>query len=91
MIARQVIYSGRVQGVGFRYTVKRIASGFDVLGSVRNLDDGSVEMKAMSDDPEELEGFLEAILESDLGSLVKEHHVTSIPAMAGVRGFVIEA
>ncbi len=91
MIARQVVYSGRVQGVGFRYSVKRLASGFDVLGTVRNLDDGSVELKAMSDDPDELSGFLEAILESDLGSLIKEHHVTRIPAMTGVRGFLIEA
>ena len=39
----QVFYSGNVQGVGFRYTVKSVATGFEVIGSVRNLPDGSVE------------------------------------------------
>lgn len=91
MIARKVLYSGRVQGVGFRYTTKRLAAGFDVTGTVRNLGDGRVELKVMSDDPDELEGFLDAILESDLGSFIKEHHVTSISPLTGVRGFVIEA
>ena len=91
MIARKVLYSGRVQGVGFRYTTKRLAAGFDVIGTVRNLEDGRVELKVMSDDPDELEGFLDAILESDLGSFIKEHQVTSIPLLTGVRGFVIEA
>ena len=33
----QVIYSGQVQGVGFRYRVKSVAAGFDVTGTVRNL------------------------------------------------------
>ena len=40
MIAKQVLFSGRVQGVGFRYTTKQIASGFDLCGWVKNLPDG---------------------------------------------------
>jgi acylphosphatase len=43
MTAKQVFYSGRVQGVGFRYTVKQIASGYEITGFVRNLPDGRVE------------------------------------------------
>ena len=35
--SRRLIYAGRVQGVGFRYSVKQIATGFDVTGWVRNL------------------------------------------------------
>ncbi|MEE3179555.1 MAG: acylphosphatase [Verrucomicrobiota bacterium] len=42
MIAKRVIFSGRVQGVGFRYTTREIATGFDVVGAVRNLPDGTV-------------------------------------------------
>ena len=42
----QLIYSGRVQGVGFRYTVKQVAAGYDVAGTVRNLPDGRVELVA---------------------------------------------
>ena len=36
MIAKRVIFTGRVQGVGFRYTTKEIATGFDVCGTVKN-------------------------------------------------------
>ena len=37
--AKQVIFRGRVQGVGFRYTARRIAARYDVTGFVRNLPD----------------------------------------------------
>ena len=90
MTAKQILYTGRVQGVGFRYTTKQIASGYEVTGSVRNLPDGRVELKAMSFELEELDAFLTAIDESSLGSLIKEREVVSIPAMTGVRGFSIE-
>ncbi|MCF7974888.1 MAG: acylphosphatase [Phycisphaerae bacterium] len=42
--AKQLIFIGRVQGVGFRYTAYRIAGGYDITGFVRNLPDGTVEM-----------------------------------------------
>ncbi|SKA96872.1 acylphosphatase [Prosthecobacter debontii] len=90
MIAKQVLYSGRVQGVGFRYSTKQIASGYEVTGTVKNLPDGRVQLQVMSYDADELEAFLAAIDESNLGSLIKEREVTTIPAMTGLRGFVIE-
>lgn len=43
---RRVTYSGHVQGVGFRYTTRNLASGFDVTGYVKNLPDGRVELIA---------------------------------------------
>jgi hypothetical protein len=33
MTTRRIIYEGRVQGVGFRWTVKELARGYDVLGT----------------------------------------------------------
>jgi acylphosphatase len=42
----QIFYSGCVQGVGFRYTAKTVATGFEVTGIVRNLPDGRVELIA---------------------------------------------
>ncbi len=44
--ARHIIFYGRVQGVGFRYTTARIAAGYAVTGQVKNLPDGSVELYA---------------------------------------------
>jgi len=89
MTSRQLIYSGRVQGVGFRMAVKRIASGYDVTGWVRNLEDGRVEMQVMSEDEDELQEFLEAIEDSDLAALIKGREVHIIPPLEGVRGFSI--
>lgn len=89
MTSKQVYYSGRVQGVGFRYTVKRIASGFEVTGWVKNLPDGRVELQASSYDEEELDAFLEDIQNSSLGGNIKEVEVNNIAPQTGVRGFTI--
>ena len=40
----RVVYSGRVQGVGFRWQVSQVAENFGVSGFVRNLEDGTVEL-----------------------------------------------
>lgn len=42
-VAQHVIFSGRVQGVGFRYTTRRIADRYDLSGWVKNLPNGTVE------------------------------------------------
>lgn len=60
---RRVYYSGRVQGVGFRYTTHHVARGFDVAGSVRNLPDGRVEVIAEGA-AAEVGAFLQAIRET---------------------------
>ena len=43
MIRRRVQISGRVQGVGFRYSCRRVAESAGVSGWCRNLPDGTVE------------------------------------------------
>ncbi len=55
-----VRYRGRVQGVGFRATAAMIAQRFDVVGVVRNVHDGSVELIAEGE-PGVLRDFLDAI------------------------------
>ena len=42
-IAERIIFKGRVQGVGFRFTTRRIVQRYDLTGYVKNLPDGSVE------------------------------------------------
>ena len=51
-IRRTVHFTGHVQGVGFRYTAKAIADAFDVVGYVRNLSDGRVELVAEGEEAE---------------------------------------
>ena len=46
MVAKHIIFIGRVQGVGFRYTAHRMAHRHQLSGFVRNLPDGTVEMFA---------------------------------------------
>ncbi|MGE0885550.1 MAG: acylphosphatase [Blastocatellales bacterium] len=49
MVARRYIISGAVQGVGFRFFAMRAAARHQVLGTVRNLPDGRVEVIAEGD------------------------------------------
>lgn len=51
-------FAGRVQGVGFRYTVQNLAMQYDVCGYVRNLPDGRVELVIEGPD-REMDGLLE--------------------------------
>jgi acylphosphatase len=90
VIARRVIFEGRVQGVGFRYTTKDLAKGFEVRGWVKNLPEGSVELQ-VSGEREEVEAFLKEITqESPLAHHIRGMHVQNIPPLEGVKGFTIE-
>jgi len=46
VITRHIVFSGRIQGVGFRFTALNIANRCGLTGYVRNLPDGDVEMRA---------------------------------------------
>jgi acylphosphatase len=59
-VCKRVCYSGRVQGVGFRYTAQHLAAGCTVAGHVRNLPDGEVELVAEGE-ADEVERFLAAV------------------------------
>lgn len=70
-----MFYSGRVQGVGFRYSAREVACGFEVTGYVRNLPDTRVELAAEGDE-EEVKEFLEAIHQSQLGHCIRAEDVS---------------
>lgn len=84
----QVLYSGQVQGVGFRYTVKSVANGFDVTGTVRNLPGGGVELVAEGA-REELDAFRQAIREAGLEHFIRDEDVSWAEARGDLRGFEI--
>jgi acylphosphatase len=84
----RILYSGRVQGVGFRYTVRTLATGFEVTGTVRNLPDGRVEVTAEGSRVE-LDGFREAIQDSELSHFIQQEQAEWSPAKNEFRGFEI--
>ena len=77
MERRRVFYSGRVQGVGFRFISQRLARGFRVSGSVRNLADGRVELIAQGD-AEVVSAYLGAITR-ELAEKIHTVHVEVEP------------
>ena len=89
MTGRHVFFEGRVQGVGFRWTVKNLARGYDVTGWVKNLPDGRVELFAQAFEAAEVEAFLEDIQRSSLSSHIREREVKAATAETSLRGFSI--
>lgn len=87
MTARHVFYEGRVQGVGFRWSAKNVARGYDVTGWVKNLPDGRVEMQVCGE-VDEVDAFIEAIAESELKSHIKNVDTSVIPPFVA-QGFDI--
>ncbi len=83
-----VIYEGHVQGVGFRYTARKVAAGFEVVGIVRNLDDGRVELVAEGERVE-LEDFQSAIRDAGLAGFIRRENTAWSMAENSFRGFEI--
>ncbi len=83
-----ILYSGRVQGVGFRYAVKAVVRGFEVSGNVRNLTDGRVELTAEGT-KEELEAFRRAIQDCEVGRFIRNEDVSWSETTGEFRGFEI--
>ena len=64
--AERIVVTGRVQGVGFRWSAASLARGLGVAGTVRNREDGAVEIEARAD-RETLERFRAALGEKTPG------------------------
>jgi len=70
-----VYYAGRVQGVGFRMTAEDLAHQMDVLGWVKNLRDGRVELLAEAEEAT-LERFLKAIQTGSMKNFIRQVDVS---------------
>ena len=82
-----VIYGGSVQGVGFRFTTRRLAAGFRVGGHVQNLPDGTVEVVAEGQESE-IERFLNAI-EDQMAGYIHSKDMDRAPLASPARDFRI--
>ena len=89
MISLQVFYEGNVQGVGFRWTIRNIAKGFDVIGWVKNLPDGRVELQVGGEESEVF-AFLDSVMESELRSHIDKQTRSAMTEPVRARGFEIQ-
>ncbi len=88
MIARCFIVKGRVQGVGFRYFAVQAAHASGVVGTVRNLPDGSVEAIAEGS-PEALADFRERLAHGSSFSRVAAVEEFDVPPSGRYRRFEV--
>ena len=85
MVRRHIYFSGRVQGVGFRFQASWAAKRLDLTGWVRNLDDGRVEMEVQGE-PHVIDRMLEALRE-DSFIRISDIDSAEIPLDEGERKF----
>jgi acylphosphatase len=85
-ICKHVRYSGRVQGVGFRYTAQQLAKEFPVAGYVRNLPAGDVELVAEGP-ADGVQAFLDAVARRMAGYIDRAELADATPG--DYRGFQI--
>jgi acylphosphatase len=87
MQRRTVHYSGNVQGVGFRCTVKNLSIQYDINGYVRNLPDGRVEV--VMEGPEGEIEMLSCDVKRKLNPFIKQVHSAEMPATGEFDAFAI--
>jgi len=86
-IAKHVVFEGRVQGVGFRFTALDKANSHHLKGHVRNMPDGSVEMLAQGR-PEDIDNCIDQISKTFDG-YITAIRVQQVPANDSLEGFRI--
>ena len=84
---RIVRFTGRVQGVGFRFTACRAAGGYDVTGHVRNCPDGSVEC-VVEGPADQIDAFL-ADLTMRMDGYVRDVGQQTAPATGQFSSFTV--
>jgi len=84
----RVYFSGRVQGVGFRYATLQVAKEFEVTGSVTNLADGRVQLE-VEGNPQIVAAFI-ASVEERLHGYIRKVERSSLKRPAQFNDFRIQ-
>ncbi len=72
-----IVFKGRVQGVGFRWTAIRIASNLGLSGWVRNLDNGDVDCEVQGS-PELVSKFIRELRNAGGWIRIEDYSVRQI-------------
>lgn len=89
MPCKEMILSGRVQGVGFRYSAQNEARLLGLKGSVKNLRDGRVQIDVQADQDETLHQFINWCKKGPAQARVDDIIISTIPCFTS-KDFVIE-
>jgi acylphosphatase len=89
MVARRFLIDGEVQGVGYRFFAMRAAARHQVLGTVRNLPDGRVEVIAEGE-REAMDEFKNELAAGPRLAVVTEVDETDIPVTGLYRDFRVD-
>ena len=84
---RTAVFSGNVQGVGFRYTATRLAQQYELTGYVRNRPDGAVEVVAEGA-AAEIDSFLEE-LSNQMAGYVRSVKQQTAEALGDLHSFTV--
>ena len=87
-IAKYIIFTGQVQGVGFRFTAFNTANRHQLTGFVRNLPDGTVEMLAQGP-AQAIDDCIRDIEEEFSGYIIRETKIKEIPPNPQYKDFEI--
>lgn len=88
-VTQRILFSGRVQGVGFRWSTRQLATARPIVGYVRNLSDGRVELVAQAES-KQIEALL-AELQRRFPGHVEEIEREDLPADDSLTNFDIRA
>ena len=72
-----IIFEGRVQNVGFRWTVMTIAQSLHCTGWIRNMMNGNVDMEIQGNF--DLIGFIEKLRDSSRWIRIDDYSIMEIP------------
>ncbi len=86
-VAKHIVFTGQVQGVGFRFTVHRMANRHHLAGFVSNLPDGTVEMLAQGPS-EDIDNCIQDI-EASFAGYIRETRINDTPVEPKYKDFRI--
>ncbi len=82
------VFKGRVQGVGFRWTVMNYAMRHKLTGWIRNLDNGDVEMQIQGDEVA-IDMMIQEVGKTSRMLTIYDYAQKELPLVEGEERFIV--